>query len=75
VMNLSIALFLYLSDYIYIYIYICLSAVSLFSISLSKGLYLCPPGDIVQTKMTPSIVADGGAPSSNLMWCNELREV
>jgi hypothetical protein len=68
VMCLSIALFLYLSVYIYIYIYIS-------AVSLSFCLSVCPPGHIVQTKMTPSIFADGGAPSSNIVWCNEVREI
>jgi hypothetical protein len=71
-MYFSIAPYLYLSDNIYIYQYRCCQFVS---ISPSKGLCLCPPGHIVQTKMTHSLFADGGAPSSNIMWCNELREV
>jgi hypothetical protein len=73
-MYLSIALFLYLSDYIHIYISVSLLSVC-HSISLSKGLCLCPSGHIFQTKMTRSIVADVGAPLSNLMCCSELRVV
>jgi hypothetical protein len=59
--SLSIWLYLYISVYL---LSVCLS------VSLSNGVCLCPPGHIVQTKMTRSQVADGGTPSSNLMWCN-----
>jgi hypothetical protein len=59
-MYVSVSVFHYVSDFIYVYnslLSVCLS------VFLSKGLSLFPPGHIVQTKMTPSIVANGVGPS------------
>jgi hypothetical protein len=54
-MYVSVSLFHYVSEFIYVYVSLLSVCLSVF---LSKGLSLFPPGHIVQTKMTRSIVAN-----------------
>jgi hypothetical protein len=58
-----------------IYIYIFLSPVCLLPVSLYQETVSFPPDHIVLTENSQPGVAAGGAPSTNLMWCNEMREV
>jgi hypothetical protein len=60
---------------LWIYLYICLSPVCLLSASLYQETVSFSPDDIVLTENSHPGVAAGGAASTNVMWCNELREV
>jgi hypothetical protein len=71
----SISIFFYGYIYIYIYIYICLSPICLLPVPLYQETVYFPPDHIVLTENSQPGVAAGGAPSTNLVWCNELREV
>jgi hypothetical protein len=59
-MYVSVAVVHYVSDFICVYVSLLSVCLSVF---LSKVLSLFPPGRIVQTKMTPSVVANGDGPS------------